>query len=276
MLTANQETSMLPSFRLFRSFRSFRSSGALAPALALLAAVSSSCTIADYESRRTVERQEAATGITGIECASHNGSIEIVGVPDAAGISIRAELLARGNSPEEADTHVRQLDLAIERKGDRLLVKGVKPIGMPSYASPSFAFALQVPQALAAELTTHNGDVRVRSVDGGLVATTHNGRIEAKTAAREVQIETHNGSVEVSFAGDGAASGSIVTHNGSVRVAMGGRAAAIDATTANGSVATEALAASVTGSRTSKKIVVGDGGGALTIRTHNGSVLLRN
>lgn len=269
-MPVNQETSMLPHLRAFRSFCS------VAPALALLAGVSSSCTIADYEARRTVERQEAAAGIGAIDCTSHNGSIEIVGVPDAAGISIRAELLARGQSPEEADAHVRQLDLAIERKGDRLVVTGVKPAGMPGYASPSFAFALQVPQALAVALTTHNGDVRVRSIDGKLVAATHNGRIEAQTAAREVQIETHNGSVEVAFAGEGAAAGSIVTHNGSVRVAMGRRSAAIDASTANGSVATESLDASVTGSRTDKKIVVGDGGGALTIRTHNGSVLLRN
>jgi hypothetical protein len=244
---------------------------------ALLLSLLPACTIPPHEAHRTQDRAEPAAGLAELRCTTHNGAITVVGAPGATEVAIHARLSARGFTEQEAAANVDRLEVAVVRDGAVLTVSGRSPEDFDWRFSPAFSFTITLPQAMACKLTSHNGDLDLRAVDGAVVAATHNGAVTASTGAPRLQVESHNGEIDVELTGKGPVAGSVTTHNGSVSVAMGERAAKVEADTHNGSLQAERGFANMVVREDSLRFVAGDATGPdlLTVVTHNGSVRFR-
>lgn len=248
-----------------------RSSSALL--LAALGATLAGCQMPAFEAKREVHQSESASGLTSVVCETHNGEIVVRGKSGLATVEVHAELRARGDTQQEAEQNCALLRVEVQRNGDRLVVRGIPPGDFDWRFSPSFAFVIEGPPALCAELTTHNGSVHVEETTGSLRATTHNGAVEARVAAPDVAIETHNGRILLRAVGEGALAGTLLTHNGSIDLELGRRSASVDASTHNGSIRTNGGRV-VRSSDDRVRFEAGQGGGALGVTTHNGSINL--
>jgi hypothetical protein len=247
--------------------------------LALCALASSvflaACSVAPYEAKAERRLTESAAGLTAVACDSHNGSIEVIGKPDATEIGILVRMSVHGRSQEEADARLAMLDVDRKRDGKVLRLTGSTPREIQGDAASAFSFVLEVPAQFAAELLSHNGRVKVSGANGEITAVTHNGGIDCETAAPALRLETHNGSIRLTLAGSGPVRGSATSHNGSIDLVAGTRSADITAETKNGSI----QAASVYSESVAKKgrlaCRAGAGGAPLQLETHNGSITLR-
>lgn len=229
----------------------------------------------NFEASRTVEFAVPAEALQRVQCTSHNGSIEITGA-DVTTVAVRVVLTARGHSAEEAQANLAFLDVAQATKDGVLTLSGKKAAEAPSHIAPGFAFALTVPKALAASLTTYNGRVEAKDLAGELGAITHNGRIQADVTSKLLNLETHNGSIDVTARTSGSLGGQLVTHNGSVTLQVAdGATTTVTAKTHNGSVGSEGAATYTKEKRSRGVAKYGSGDGKLTVTTHNGNVRLR-
>jgi DUF4097 and DUF4098 domain-containing protein YvlB len=100
-------------------------------------------------------------------------------------------------------------------------------------------FEITVPPGVTAVLTTVNGDVRVRDLDGDIDLQTVNGRIEARGVRRSVDAETVNGNVVAEAVAAPAGSAfALQTVNGAVTLTLPKEAHFdLSATTMHGSIA---------------------------------------
>jgi hypothetical protein len=233
------------------------------------------CNVPAFVAQRQRELREPATGLLSLSCRTDNGGIEVRGVAGADAIAIRVVMQARGDSRAEADANVAKLDVAVERHGAELALRGVWPDELDEDCSPSFAFTIEVPPELALQLVSHNGGLRAFDVSGDLHAGTHNGRIEARTGAGTVDLESHNGPIELQLDGTGPVRGHVRSHNGAVAVDLGGRAAEVLASTHNGTIAVARPEVETDRSDNSVLLRVGGGGSELQLITHNGDVTVR-
>lgn len=240
--------------------------------------LAAACAYPRYTASKVVELEVPLEHAERLWCTTHNGGIVVTADEAADSIAVRAELSVRGHSAEEARDNLQLLSIGQDRTGDELRIQGDYPRDELRRMSPSFAFTMTVPAALAMDLHTHNGSVRTAGTRGALQVETHNGNVDCSVANPNVEITTHNGSIALAVTGPGALEGSITTHNGNVRVTLDEDASGwLVARTHNGSITPPANAYEVTSSRRSLRCRVGDGSsdGTLQVETHNGRVVLR-
>ena len=223
---------------------------------------------------------------------THNGSITITGA-NVADCNLTATIIARAATEEAARKLAEQVKIKLQASNSRLTVKIQKPAFMTNQ-SVSVNLDVTVPEHSDAEITTHNGAVRITNITGQVNATTHNGSATAKQVSGTIKLETHNGSVTCKeISGDtnlrthngkiNAAyyenapaifNASMVTHNGSIDfTAPLNLSATVDLSTHNGSINTD-LPITIIGKVTKRKLTgtIGTGEGKLHLETHNGSI----
>ena len=247
------------------------------------------------------------------EAQTHNGSITIAGV-DVTECSLTATIIARADTEEHAQKLAEAVEVKLEPFGSKLIAKIEKPAMVPGkYVSVSLD--ITVPNRIDADLTTHNGALKIENLTGRLDGTTHNGQVTAEKLSGTVELRTHNGRIvceQVSgdtylhthngsitceeVSGDirlkthnGSARAaysqgappvcnvSIITHNGGVNfTAPPNFSAKVEASTHNGSIDTD-LPITVIGEVTKRKLTgtIGTGEGNLHLETHNGSIKIR-
>lgn len=228
-----------------------------------------------FVASKVIEAEIPAVDVQQLVCESHNGGVEATGASTET-IVLRVEMSVRGMTQEEADANLLLLELGREKVGDRLRLFGKHPANALDNRSPSFRFVLTVPARLSLQLASHNGDILARGVGGTVAATTHNGRIQAELAGAKVALKTHNGDVQVRLEGEGRVDGTVETHNGEVGITFApGRSATIAANTHNGGITTNGQVRVLEKGRSSLRGQVGDGGGGLTVTTHNGDIALQ-
>lgn len=146
----------------------------------------------------------------------------------------------------------------------------------------SVDYTVRVPRGAALDLDALNGQIDVRGVTGPVTASTVNGRVVLVDVGDRVDAHTVNGRLEVRLAGPGPGRVDVSTVNGSVEVAVpAGYAADVDLRSTMGSIrirdldlpASECDTPGLCRSRV--RGALRGGGGALSIGTTNGSVLLR-
>lgn len=257
------------------------------------AALATSCTYPRFIARRTITDTVDLRGAQTLACNTHNGDITIHARPEATAIQMRVEMSVRGYTQDEADDNLRSLRVEPRTENGTLTLEGSYDSEVRRM-SPSFSFHLDAPESLMTKLVTHNGDIDLQQLVGNVNAETHNGNIGLHDIAGDVRLHTHNGAVVASVAanavelvshngrialevqGDGALDGSIVTHNGSVEVAVAeSLGTVVDAYTHNGSLRLERGADGVRMRKRHLHCTLGNGGGELTVETHNGSVVVR-
>jgi len=241
-----------------------------AAALSLL--LLSACSWPRFEARRELSRDDGAAGLASIECSSHNGAIEVVGVPGAARVAVTAALSARGASAAAAQQHVEMLDVELVRRGDALVVAGVVPTTFDDGWQATFAYRIEVPPGLSLKLRTHNGEIVVQAMDGEVDASSHNGGIRAATRGGAIALLTHNGAIDLDLLGTGAVRGDVRSHNGGIALRLGDRAAVVDASSNNGALVAVGKFAVRSHRDGVLRLVSGEGGGQLSLATHNGPI----
>lgn len=229
-----------------------------------------------HEARLEEEFEVPAADLEGLSCETHNGGIRVTGGGDDA-VLVRAALRARGWSPEEAEANVRRIRLLREVEDGwlRLGWEDGEDTWDWNDSAPVVAFSIEAPARLEARVRTHNGEIEVRGLESGVAATTHNGRVVVAGAVSRLDVETHNGRVQAELSGSGPVEGSLGTHNGGVRVNMGGRSAHVTAHTHNGGIVVESGTVRARSDGGTLRATVGDGGGELSVVTHNGEVVVR-
>jgi DUF4097 and DUF4098 domain-containing protein YvlB len=281
----------------------------------LIAAAGCFCTgcIPKAKYERTVHLSAPLPAGSLFETQTHNGYITITGA-DVAECNLTATITAWANTEENARKLAEEVEVKLIPSGNKLTAKIEKPVSVYG-EHVSVSFDVTVPNQTSADLTTHNGDLKIKNLTGQLNGTTHNGEVTAekisgavelkthngkiscKEVAGNTQIQTHNGSVICEEAsGDiklqthnGSAKAfysaaalpicnvSIVTHNGNVGLtAPPNFSAKVEASTHNGSIDTD-LPITVTGNITKNKLTgtIGAGQGELYLETHNGSIKIR-
>jgi hypothetical protein len=247
----------------------------LRPALAMLLLACSlpQCSMPAFVAKRTDNIDLSATGVTGLDCTSHNGSIVVSGAPNQPTIRIRAELSVRGHSQQEADDNLRLMEISHELKDGVLHLSGKYPQGSLNSVSPSFAFRLEVPAGCNATLTTHNGNIEIGGLDGRQKLLTHNGSITTRSTADRIDCESHNGKITLSLDRDGNVDGDIKTHNGGIELTLGKSVnTTLAASTHNGSITTPDTAKYLERKRDRVRCEIGNGQGNLAVETHNGGI----
>jgi DUF4097 and DUF4098 domain-containing protein YvlB len=160
---------------------------------------------------RTVHLSAPLSPGSSFEARTHNGSITITGA-DVTECALTATITARADTEENAQKLAEEVEVKLESFGNKLIAKIKKPALVPSkYVSVSLD--ITVPNRIDADLTTHNGALKIENLTGQLDGTTHNGRVTAEELSGTAKLRTHNGKIVCEkISGDTH----LHTHNGSV------------------------------------------------------------
>jgi hypothetical protein len=161
-----------------------------------------------------------AAGLTAVDVAVENGSVEIVG-----GDGDEVRLVA------EISHGLRRTGHRAEVEGSTLVVRSSCPV-LSTWCSVDYR--LEVPADLAVTARSDNGRLAIRDVDGPVAVDSDNGSIELTRLSGSVTGSTDNGSLVAS----GLRSGNVTadSDNGRVSLAFAAAPDDVEATTDNGSV----------------------------------------
>lgn len=244
--------------------------------LLLLPVLAAGCVYPNYKASKVVEFTIPAGNLQTIDCQSHNGDITVNGDPAVTEIALRAEMSVRGYSQAEADANLHLLEVGREETAGLLKIWGKYPSGELNNRSPGFRFTMKVPQRLALQLVSHNGDLNVQGTEGTARFETHNGDIGGSLQTNQVVATTHNGDVVLKLAGAGALDGEVTSHNGDIELTLAeGFGTRLAASTHNGRVTPPARIAEASVGKRSLAGSLGDGKGRLVVESHNGNVTFR-
>lgn len=244
--------------------------------LLLVPVLASACVFPNYQATKVVEFTIPASSLQKLDCQSHNGDITVTGDPAATEIAMRAELSVRGHSQAEADANLHLLEIGREETLGTLRLWGKYPEGELINRSPSFRFTMKVPQRLALQLVSHNGDIDATGMQGAAALETHNGDIDGSLRTNHVVATTHNGDIDLRLSGEGALDGEVRSHNGDIELALAeGFGARLEASTHNGRVTPPVRVMDASISKRSLVGSIGDGKGRLVVESHNGNVVFR-
>ena len=245
--------------------------------------------------QRTVQLSAPLSPGSIFEANTHNGYVKVAG-SDVADCNITATITAQAITEEEAQKLAEQTSVKLVPFGNRLTAKIDKPVFMMNQ-SVSVSFDIQITNKVDLDLTTHNGSVTIKNIEGEVNSTTHNGKITAErilgvaklythngsVICREIsgdtQLKTHNGSVKVYYskAAPSICDISLITYNGGIELETPSNfSGKVDMSTHNGSIRTD-LPITVVGKISKRKLAgtIGSGDGKLHLETHNGSITVQ-
>ncbi|HJS72666.1 MAG TPA: DUF4097 family beta strand repeat-containing protein [Vicinamibacteria bacterium] len=200
-------------------------------------------------------------GIFTIE--NQNGGIEI-GVGSEPNVRIEAEKEAKS---EEA---LRDIEIVVEGSGDRV---SVRTVHHSRRGSGGVSYRILLPAEAQIEVSTANGGVFVRGIQGRVQAESVNGALEIEDIAGEIEAETTNGSIRASYQSLAGGRHRFETTNGAVKVYLPADAGGeLDAETMNGSIDVEFPMNLTRTSRRHLQGSFGSGSSSFEISTVNGSV----
>jgi len=156
------------------------------------------------------------------------------------------------------------------------------------------SFDIQGPAAIDLDATTHNGAVNAQGLGGAVKVKSHNGAITVASTGRMLDAEVHNGEISATYTGDelrlrahngrivadlarcGAVSGSVEAHNGEVVINVGDATSTdVLCTTHSGPINCDVPLRNVEKSKRKLTGTMGEGGGSLVVKTHNGQVQIK-
>ncbi len=127
------------------------------------------------------------------------------------------------------------------------------------------------------EMRTSNSRITATRLDGDFRLETSNGRIEALDGRGTFDLETSNGRIRFSGEVFPSDASRFVTSNGSIDVALRGEPSLrLSASTSHGSITCD-REVKVRGERKRRQLegIIGEGEGALTLKTTNGSIAIK-
>ena len=249
------------------------------PLLLVLPLFAVACSYPRFVANKTVELDVPLAQAIKLNCTTHNGSITVMRGESSDTIHVQAEMQVRGHTQGEADDNLLLLSVGQEVDGDTLRIFGDYPRPTLSNSSPSFTFKMQVPEHLALDLTSHNGDLTAQGTTGALRLETHNGRIDGATSNKQTWAETHNGDIHLAMHSNEDLDGAVTSHNGDIKIQVSDDAKCwLNIATHNGRIQTPNSIHDATINRRSVRCGIGEGEteGKLKVVTHNGDVVVRS
>lgn len=149
-----------------------------------------------------------------VRVETRNGAVQVVRQPDAAVVTVTADITCAGVTRQEADQRLTDTTLSVTRADSgELVVKPVFAGGARNGDGASIAVFLA--DANGVTIDTSNGAVTVQGLKGTLVVDTSNGSINIIDHVGDAVVDTSNAPVVVKNHQGGAA---IDTSNGAVSV----------------------------------------------------------
>jgi hypothetical protein len=223
---------------------------------------------------------------------TRNGYIKVQGW-DSAGCEVTADITARGNTDQEAQTIADGVTVSLVPSEGGLTVHIKKPESeLSKYIDVSLD--IQMPGQNRLDLQTSNGNINISDISRGIAlhtsngnvtlnhtagpiaAYTSNGNVDCRDVGKDFQARTSNGNVNVIFSesAEGASRIDIETSNGSIRVTPPKSfSATVDAATSNGKI-TSGITIQGDISKNSLRGTIGSGEGTCRLHTSNGSIYI--
>ena len=145
---------------------------------------------------RTVDLQRPATAGGTLDVNTSSGSITITG-SDGSECSLRAEIIARAPSEEEAMELAEQVEIRIEQSGDTLKVRAEKP-DLKRNRSIAVSYTITVPRQMSIVCRSSYGNLDVTDIEGTVSARTSSGSIEGRDITGRTELRTSYGSIKCS------------------------------------------------------------------------------
>lgn len=232
---------------------------------------------------QTATQQETFSLVAGgtFVLSNVNGSVTIEGW-EGSEISLEAVKKAKSGSRESAQEALENIRLEIDRSADRIEIKTRLPKSSTGFnfgrgTSASVSYSLKIPDGLNLRISTVNGGLEARNLDGRMKFSSTNGSIQVESATGSVRASTTNGRIEVQLdevtADEDLA---FSTTNGSIRLQLPADIQAdIEARTVNGNIDSD-LPVEVTGHINRRRLegTINGGGAKLHLSTTNGSIRL--
>ncbi len=215
-----------------------------------------------------------------------NGAVEVAGW-DEEKVEVSARIRVRHSSRRRAEEYLKEVEIYFDRDGDYLHIDVDYPgrggssllSWLFGHAKPSVSiqFEVKVPRKIDLDLRTVNGSIDIADVEGDIEARTTNGTIKIANARGRVDCRTVNGRISVQLDQVHPFDEiTLRTVNGRIQLAVPKDIRAdIEASTVNGSISSD-LPIELIGkiSRRSLHGKINGGGGRITLKTVNGSIIL--
>lgn len=214
-----------------------------------------------------------------------NGGIEIEGW-ERSDIDVYAEIKIKAPSKSKANELLRKLEFKVDAERDRVKICTERPrIRQIGFLSSIFGdkstitirYTVKVPMRASLDVENTNGGISVDDVEGAFDFRTVNGGIDIRSFKGEGEAQTVNGAILCSIeslppGGDLT----LKTVNGGIDLRLPeGAGGTLEAKTVNGGIDLDiALRETIRIKRSSVKGVIGDGNGAVFLKTVNGRVTI--
>jgi DUF4097 and DUF4098 domain-containing protein YvlB len=250
------------------------------PLFLAAAALLTSCTVGEHRDT-TVERKWPAAAIHNVKIGDIDGNVTVT-AGDSNEISLVAQISSRGVAPKPSEenqgyfrTSLSGDTLSIGRRGRHSFRVH---FGFFNADDVAIDYTLRVPSTVALSVTTVNGRIHTRGVDGETRAVTVNGMVDLETAGvSEVVATAVNGEVRAKFLRDFRGA-HLKTVNGRIEATLPSTASFVcDLSQVNGDF--EASFPLISQSSRGNRHVSGEVNGGrneLRISTVNGNIRVRN
>lgn len=212
-----------------------------------------------------------------------NGGIEIEGW-DKNEIDVYAEIKIKAPSKSKAEKLLRKLEFKVDAEEDRVEIYAKRPrIRQVGFLSSIFGdkstitirYTVKVPSRTSLDIENTNGGIGVDDVEGAFDFRTVNGGIEIRSFRGEGEAKTVNGAIHCSIEmlpTDGDLR--LQTVNGGIDLRLPeGAGGSLEAKTVNGRIDLDIdLRETIRIKRSSVRGVIGDGDGAVFLKTVNGGI----
>jgi DUF4097 and DUF4098 domain-containing protein YvlB len=246
-----------------------------------------------FEAREEFKTSVPVDGQLELDVTTFNGSISVRESTESS-IDVVAQMKARGNTQEEADTGLAFLKPTVETNASGITLIVKRNPERTNY-SDSVSLELSVPSKMKLmlktsngavecydrkadlEIKTSNGGIRLERFQGSAVANTSNGKIEVIESQGTMSLDSSNGKISLkSCALTGA--NTLHTSNGTIQVELvPGSGIGLTAQTSNGTVSCNASNSKVEQSKKSRMegVLFGpeaDAKNTLDLKTSNGNI----
>lgn len=212
-----------------------------------------------------------------------NGNVTIE-TWDRNEVRVEAEKVVKARSRREAEEIMKRVRIEVDQGSDYLEIRTRYPrknsggfwrslVG--DNVQVSVTYRLLVPDDIDLDISTVNGKIGIRQIQGQIKARSTNGSINVYEAKGSVDAKTTNGGIDVELLQfDGSEDMSFRTTNGSIKGYFPENLRAnIEAKTTNGSIRTD-FPIEVRGNLSKRQLrgKINGGGGRIVLHTTNGSI----
>ncbi len=141
----------------------------------------------------TVNRQAPLAANGTLDVATQAGSITITGA-DVADCNVKATIIARAPTEEEARQLAQQVEIRLESTEDTLKIRADKP-DLTQNRSIAINYAITAPRTINVLCASSYGSLSVAGIEGVVKGKTSSGSVKAERIKGDIDLNTSYGSI---------------------------------------------------------------------------------